>query len=196
MLQEHIPSFWIIFVGSLSSNSSTSSLFLSLSLLFFFVARKAPSVALSHSFSIPPGQITQYWSPLISLLWGTVVVPPETLKPRVPQPPTSFSQQHLRSRLYQMFLDGLGQKSASNVRGAVSTKKQRVEVFFCLPCVSSAFLKFILRTIPQHLAESWSYTVKKVGVFFSPKSHVIQPGVPQLKDINGQVVVQFCFTPT
>ena len=48
---------------------------------FFFVARKAPSVALSHSFSIPPGQITQYWSPLISLLWGTVVVPPETLKP-------------------------------------------------------------------------------------------------------------------
>lgn len=47
--------FW----GGLSSNSSTSSLFLSL-FTFFFVARKAPSVALCHSFSILPGQITQY----------------------------------------------------------------------------------------------------------------------------------------
>ena len=41
--------FW----ENLSSNSSTSSLFLSL-FTFFFVARKAPSVALCHSFSIPP----------------------------------------------------------------------------------------------------------------------------------------------
>jgi len=49
----------IIFWEGLSSNSSTSSLFLSL-FTFFFVARKAPSVALSHSLSILPGQITQY----------------------------------------------------------------------------------------------------------------------------------------
>lgn len=134
---------------------------------------KQPSTFI-HLF---PGQITQYWSPLISLLWGTVVVFPWDPETRVPQPPTSFSQQHLSCRLYQMFLDGLGQKSASNDRGCVNQETKGWSFVLFAVCIK-CFFKSILRQIPQNLAELWSYTgtQKGGGVFFSPKSHVIQPG--------------------
>lgn len=187
MLQEHIPSFF----GRVFLQIHPRHLSFSLSLLFF--SWRGRLQVLRYLIHFPSCQVK---SPNIDHHWyhfrEAPLLSPRDPETRVPQPPTSFSQQHLRSRLYQMFLDGLGQKSASNVRGLCQPRNKGLIFFLFAVCVSSAFLKFILRTIPQHLAESWSYTVKKVGVFSSPKSHVIQPGVPQLKDINGQVVVQFC----
>ena len=104
------------FGGSLSSNSSTSSLFLSLSLLSFFRGVSEGSKCWVISFIFHSARSNH---PILITIDITFVrhrcCPPRDPETRVPQPPTSFSQQHLRSRLYQMFLDGLGQKSASNV---------------------------------------------------------------------------------
>lgn len=153
---------------------------------------KQPSTFI-HLF---PGQITQYWSPLISLLWGTVVVFPWDPETRVPQPPTSFSQQHLSCRLYQMFLDGLGQKSASNDRGCVNQETKGWSFVLFAVCIK-CFFKSILRQIPRNLAELWSYTgtQKGGGVFFLRKVMSYNL-VPRLKNYQRPSYSAILFTPT
>lgn len=187
MLQEHIPSFF----GRVFLQIHPRHLSFSLSLLFFRGEEGSKCRVISfifHSASTTmhwrelymkqpstfihlfPGQITQYWSPLISLLWGTVVVFPWDPETRVPQPPTSFSQQHLSCRLYQMFLDGLGQKSASNVRGLCQPRNKGLFFFLFAVCIKCFF-----KIYPTNDSSTPRWVVKLHGqkgggVFFSEKS--------------------------
>ena len=159
----------IIFGGSLSSNSSTSSLFLSLSLLFF--SWRGRLQVLRYLIHFPSCQVK---SPNIDHHWyhfrEAPLLSPRDPETRVPQPPTSFSQQHLRSRLYQMFLDGLGQKSASNVRGLCQPRNKGLIFFLFAVCIKCFF-----KIYPTNDSSTPRWVVKLHGqkgggVFFSEKS--------------------------
>lgn len=165
MLQEHIPSFF----GRVFLQIHPRHLSFSLSLLFF--SWRGRLQVLRYLIHFPSCQVK---SPNIDHHWyhfrEAPLLSPRDPETRVPQPPTSFSQQHLRSRLYQMFLDGLGQKSASNVRGLCQPRNKGLIFFLFAVCIKCFF-----KIYPTNDSSTPRWVVKLHGqkgggVFFSEKS--------------------------